>query len=450
MTVAENGEFVDLVPSAARLTQNFRDLGYEFTSAVADLVDNSISAGATQVDIQLEFLGPKSWLRIADNGSGMSSTVVSEAMRLGSNRLYGAADLGKFGLGLKTASLSQARCVTVASKVGGREPTSYRQLDLDHIIRSDRWQIRTSVDAAQAEIMSEALNSFSRGTVVLWERLDRILTFSDPWGGWAERHLLGLAEKLETHLAMVFTTFLARTEKRVSITLNGAVIEPWDPFVRGEANTEALPVVEVRIRDGLVRVSPFVLPAKPDFSSDTAWRRASGPRQWNRQQGFYIFRADRMIQAGGWSGMRTNDEHGKLARVGIEFWPDLDESFQINISKMKVRLPEELKDALRDPLKFVNARANSKYRTASRRASPKPQAPQPRTPSTSGQSLPLPARPSESPASPPTVGTETQLSTAAALTKSAADTGLEEPLLTLRTHMLSNYPAQAEQIGWRP
>ena len=96
----------------------------------------------------------------------------------------------------------------------------------------------------------------------------------------------------------------------------------------------------------IVRYRPFVLPPQRELSTDEAWRRASGPLQWNRQQGFYIYRADRMIQSGGWSWMRSPDEHTKLARAALEFWPDLDEAFEINISKMRVKLPEELREQL--------------------------------------------------------------------------------------------------------
>jgi len=131
----------ELIPSARRLIGSLRDMGYEFAPAVADLVDNSIEAGATQVDIWIEFEGDESWVRIADNGHGMSDTLLREAMRYGSDRDYGEEDLGKFGLGLKTASMSQCRCLTVASRSKASSEQAAFCWSLDHIAKTDRWEV---------------------------------------------------------------------------------------------------------------------------------------------------------------------------------------------------------------------------------------------------------------------------------------------------------------------
>ncbi|MET8310919.1 ATP-binding protein [Micromonospora sp. NPDC005173] len=361
----------EVIPSAARLTNSLRDLGYDFVNAVADLVDNSISANAGRVDITIAFDGPESWVRIADDGDGMAGANISEAMRLGAARDYGSADLGKFGLGLKTASLSQCRQISVASRTNKeRRQIEVRQLDLDHVIDTDRWEILHLPAAERPNELVVPLHT-STGTVVIWKDLDRVLNFNDPWGGWAKRHLLQLAHRLELHLGMVFGRFIsgeAKRRKKLIITLNGNHVEAWDPFVRHEGAVEYLPVKDLKVGDGLVRYQPFVLPPQREFSSDAAWQHTSGPKQWNRQQGFYIYRADRMIQSGGWSGMRTLDEHTKLARAAIEFWPDLDDAFEINISKMRVRLPEQLREQLVLPVRFLASRANEKYRVGGRAA----------------------------------------------------------------------------------
>ena len=358
-----------IIPSAARLTNSLRDLGYEFVNAVADLVDNSVAVGARRVTITIHFEGTDSWVRIADDGTGMTGVSISEAMRLGTARDYEDADLGKFGLGLKTASLSQCRMVSVASRTDPHRATiEARRLDLGHVTETDRWEIIHLSRQDRPEILTAPLQG-STGTVVLWEDLDRVLNRRDPWGGWAQRHLLSLAERLEVHLGMVFGRFIsgeARRRRKLVITVNGNVVEPWDPFVRSEPKVEPLPEREFPVGGGLVRFRPFVLPAQRSFSSDGAWRRASGPRQWNLQQGFYIYRADRMIQAGGWSRMRSADEHTKLARAALEFWPDLDEAFEINISKMRVRLPEELREQLGNPVTQLVKRAQEKYRGGER------------------------------------------------------------------------------------
>ncbi|MDG4803564.1 hypothetical protein [Micromonospora sp. WMMD980] len=203
---------------------------------------------------------------------------------------------------------------------------------------------------------------------------------------------MALAEQLDRHLGMVFGRFisgLARRRKKLHITINGTPVEAWDPFVRAEPRVESLPVGEFPVAGGLVRFSPFVVPAQREFSSDAAWRRASGPQNWNRQQGFYVYRADRMIQSGGWSRMRTQDEHTKLARASLEFWPDLDDAFEINISKMRVRLPEELKEQLNRPVADLLKRAQERYRGGDKKRSPRPRPPsEPPSPSPNGGATP--------------------------------------------------------------
>ncbi len=134
----------EVIPSARRLIKSLRDMGYDFASAVADLIDNSIAAQATLVAIDVEFDGDDSWVRIADNGIGMSVPELKEAMRYGAARHYDADDLGKFGLGLKTASMSQCQRLSVASRVNPRcAEIAALCWDLDHIERTNRWEILT-------------------------------------------------------------------------------------------------------------------------------------------------------------------------------------------------------------------------------------------------------------------------------------------------------------------
>lgn len=371
------GRREEVIPSAARLLVSLRDLGYDFVNAVADLIDNSISAGAERVDVTIASDGPDSWVRITDNGGGMSAAAISEAMRLGAGGTsYAADDLGKFGLGLKTASLSQARSITVASRSHPtRRQIDCRQLDLDEVIATDKWEIVHPAAGDRPAAVTEPLQD-GTGTVVLWTKLDRILSMNDPFGGWADRHLLKLAGRLDLHLGMVFARFLtgqARRSQPLTITINGSKVEPWDPFCLDQ-RVEDLPAKELQVGTSLVRYRPFVLPPQRDFSDDESWRRASGPHQWNRQQGLYIYRADRMIVSGGWSRLRGIDEHVKLARAALEFWPELDEAFEINIAKMRVRIPEELRDQLKPLVSFLTRCADDRYRKSSRRSGTRPPA----------------------------------------------------------------------------
>jgi hypothetical protein len=358
----------EVIPAAAKTISSLRDVGYELPQAVADLVDNSVAAQATRVSIDLDFDGDKSWIRTSDNGLGMDSATLTEALRYGTERDYAAEDLGKFGFGLKTASTSQCRRVTVASRRSlVRARIEARVLDLNHIEQTNRWEILVLDSEDRPASLTRPLQT-TTGTVVLWEKLDRILDYTDPSGGWARRKLLSAADAIAEHLGMVFHRFLTGEVPghKLEILVNGSTVDAWDPFCRDEQKTITLPDCDFQVASGtskgIVHVKPYVLPDKTEFSDPSAWQRASGPLKWNRQQGLYIYRASRLIQWGGWSRMRTIDEHSKLARVAVEFMPNLDDAFEINISKAIVKIPADLHDELEPVINDVVRIATRRYR----------------------------------------------------------------------------------------
>ena len=332
------------------MVRSLRDMGYEFAAAVADLIDNSIEAKANTVRVNVEWEGASSYVLIADNGEGMRPEQLQEALRFGSERNYEDADLGKFGLGLKTASLSQCLKVTVATRWNpNRADILAYCWDVQHIEDTNRWEV-LSVKAADLPLQARQHLKETPGTVVIWEHLDRLIGYKNPDGEPARKQLMGIARELEDHAAMVFHRFLSGEVrgKRLAIYVNENKVEPWDPFARKESKTQRLESRAFRLEGengrGDVVVEPYVLPSQAMFSSPDAFNRASGPRKWNAQQGFYIYRADRLIQSGGWSGIRATDEHRKLSRIAVSFNPKLDDEFKINVPKMRVLLPVAIRD----------------------------------------------------------------------------------------------------------
>lgn len=360
---------VDVTPSARRLTGSLRDIGYDFVAALADLVDNSVAAGSSEVDIEIVFDGPASYVVIADDGDGMTESQLNEALRFGSRREYAVGDLGRYGLGLKTASISQCRRVTVVT----RHALTYRRLaaktlDLDHIARTDRWEVIDPPGGAPIHRSLEWLNDCP-GTVVFWENLDRVLPEKRPEGGWARRRLDHLSQRSREFLGMVFHRFLEGDMRRptaLTVTVNGEKVRPWNPFAPLEDHRQELLAqsFEVSVGDlyGRVTLRRYVLPPRNLFSSVSEFERMSGPLKWNRQQGLYIYRADRLIQHGGWCGIRAADEHTKFARASVDFQTDLDSLFQINVAKMRVLLPTEVRTLLERPVHELCHRADSVYR----------------------------------------------------------------------------------------
>lgn len=360
---------VELIPSAKRLIRSLRDIGYEFVDAVADIVDNSVEAQATIISITLKFEGVDSYLTIADNGVGMASKDIQEALRFGSNRAYeDSDDLGRYGLGLKTASLSQCERLTVSARRGEeRARINSYCWDLDHIEQTNRWEIlKIESDEIKDEVWRHLHET--TGTVVTWERLGRLLGYKYPSGEYARKQAEQMAESLKLHLGMVFHRFLSGEihGKRIAIYINDERVVPWDPYSRGEKHTQKLDPIMIPLDFGEgiynVKVQPYILPPQSLYSSTRAHLQASGPGKWNKQQGLYIYRSNRIIQAGGWSGLRTSDEHTKLVRMAVFIPSQLDELFQVNVAKKHLTLPRELRSVLLKEIQPIIHRAQEVYR----------------------------------------------------------------------------------------
>lgn len=446
-----------VIPSASRLIGSLRDLGYESPEAVADLLDNSVAAGASRIDVLLSFDGDRSSIRIADNGVGMTSDEITEAMRYGASRTYADDDLGKFGLGLKTASMSQCRRLTIASRSADKGAAiQVRQLDLNYVEEHDSWDVLILDPDGCDERLTGPIEE-AHGTVVLWEDLDRILTYKDPFGGWAEKRMLALAAELETHLGMVFHRFLDDSilDRELEIAINGNSIDPWDPFATDEASTVILPENDVLLATpggsgGVVHLAPYVLPRKAEFSTLNQWQLASGPKNWNFQQGFYIYRANRLIQSGGWSGMRTPDEHTKLSRIALHFGPELDQAFDVNVAKMRVKLPSTLKDEIRQTVDDAVRAAKQTYdQKVGKPARGKPATGGKESPGRSDPVVPpIGTNGGASPNGAESGGVEGAAARREALERAANEVGKSKALSKIIEALNDKEPEVARELGW--
>lgn len=385
-------------PGAKRLIESLRNMGYDCATAIADIVDNSIAAKASEVHIQIlaQHGSRPPAIVIADNGHGMEREKLPEAMRFGAFQEYSAEDLGKYGLGLKTASLSQCRILTVASKArpvdGSRPRRHYARWDLDYVDETDDWDLLLpQAEELDPWELQELDHEATRdgGTTVLWTGLDEALPLLASHDvRQRERYLAPLIEEVGAHLRMVFHRFMDGSitgRRRLHIFLCGEELVPWDPFCRTE-KTRDLEVLQLPVsqtdRAGneiteTVSVSPFVLPREDEFSTPAAWRDASGPRNWNQQQGFYFYRNNRLLQAGGWSWLRSVDEHLKLLRVAVHFPQKLDRAFEINITKMRARVPAGIRDTVRQAVSKWVKPARERYDRAPARPSPPGERPTP-------------------------------------------------------------------------
>ena len=347
-------------PQADVLMESLRATGYSLPDAVADLVDNSITAGARNVWLSFHWAGAGSQVSILDDGCGMSEAELMEAMKVGSKsprEEREASDLGRFGLGLKTASISQARAVTVASKAHTKGRAAARRWDLDHLATAKDWQLlRVPVDSAGND--AARLSELSHGTLVSWDKLDRLVGDSATDDERARQLFHDGLRAVEGHVAMVFHRFMAPPNP-ISIWINGQPVRPWDPFLVDEPATQRL---SSEALDPLVSVTPYVLPHHSRLPAE-AHRVAGGPGGWNAHQGFYVYRNRRLLVAGDWLGLGfVKEEHYKLARIQVDLPNFLDHEWEIDVRKSQARPPLRYRDTLRRIARAVRQRAVDVYR----------------------------------------------------------------------------------------
>ena len=345
-------------PNPADLVESLRDFGYTLPTAIADLIDNSITAGATQVHVTVEPSSPRAYLSVIDNGSGMSLQRLVEAMRMGTVSplsIRTGNDLGRFGLGLKTASLSIGRCLTVITKRECDAEPSVRRWDVNHIRNTGSWTLLAEPTSV-AKPYVERIASRSSGTVVVIEDLDRASFLHVPENA-MHTHLADALKELGAHLGMVFHRFI---EEGLAISLGAAAVKAWDPFVLSKSFR--LPTDPVRYLNAEIPVTPFVLPHQSRLT-DTEFEDASGLNGWNAHQGFYIYRCKRLIVPGTWLNLGLKkDEHFKLARIRVDLPNTLDAEWKLNVMKSHVAAPPALRDTFARIARNVRHGASNVYR----------------------------------------------------------------------------------------
>jgi len=352
--VYPNVQLFEVPPRADVMIETFRSIGYNIQTAIADLIDNSISAGANNVWIDFEWDGDNSTVRIADDGMGMDKDELVEAMRPGSKNPSDERDLkdlGRFGLGLKTASFSQCRKFTVASKTSDSD-IDYWTWDLDYIKQVQTWCL---VKLPPDKIFLNILENMKNGTIVIWEKTDRLFKGFKKDSEDNKKKFFEIIEKAEKHLSMFFHRYIENRE--LKIFFNQREIESWDPFLKSK-NPQ---VIEDSLQEGTITIKGYVLPHKSRLN-EMEHKKAEGIRGWTAQQGFYIYRNKRLLVCGDWLGMFKQEEHYKLARISINLPNKYDDLWQLDIKKSIIIIPQHLKDSLKSIANKVRNNAVEVFR----------------------------------------------------------------------------------------
>ena len=327
---------LELAPRPAALIESLRDMGYSLRTALADVIDNAVTANAREIRILADTRVDRPAIGILDNGAGMTRNELFEAMRPGTRNPLEPrhqTDLGRFGLGLKTASFSQCRRLTVLTRRQAR--TSCARWDLDTVAETDRWLVEIPREEAEVR-WSNRLNG--DGTLVLWEKLDRLV------GPSGSRDLVRQLDEAAEHLAFVFHRFLSGRQ-RVVLSMNDRQLKPFDPFHSSHPATQHHQIEEMSLGGDPITIRPVTLPHHAKVSA-AEWRRYAGTAGYASSQGFYLYRNRRLIVHSTWFRLARKQELTKLARVQIDIPNTMDTAWKIDVKKASAQPPPAVRERL--------------------------------------------------------------------------------------------------------
>lgn len=359
--VYENYELAN--PNAASLIQSLRAFGYDISTAIADLIDNSITAQAKNISINFDWNAGQPWIQITDDGYGMSEKELFEAMKTGSkNPLEERAsnDLGRFGLGLKTASFSQCKRLTVASK-RKCDSVYIRCWDLDIVTDENSWILLKTASATAMNLITEHFEKYEHGTVVVWEKLDRILPETSVDDSEYQNAFLTYAQTVKNHISVVFSGYMYGV-KKVNFYLNKRQIQMWDPFMENNPYTTRMPTESLYVNGCEIKVKPYILPHQSKLSTEE-FNSNAGLHGWNAQQGFYIYRNNRLIVSGQWllPGMEKLEQY-RLARIRVDIGNETDTEWNIDVKKSVAIPPVSVQKELKRIATVAQRESSKVYR----------------------------------------------------------------------------------------
>ena len=346
---------VNLPPLAASFTEAIRDIGYSLNTAVADIIDNSISADAKNIIIYSKNDEGDISFAIIDDGIGLEEEELVSAMRLGSKNPLEERDLndlGRFGLGMKTASFSQCRRLTVVSSMGGIK--SAAQWDLDRISETNKWDLSV-LDAKEIAKLYEIKNLGDNGTLILWENCDRVV---DTTVEGREVYYEKL-ESLEGHLKLVFHRFFEGKNIKVRIN-NSDPLSHFDPFAKKFDATQKLQAEPVPIGDKVVEIQAYVLPHHSKITTQE-YNDNAGEGGYLKNQGFYVYRGKRLITHGTWFRMKPKSELAKLTRIQIDLPNNLDHEWKIDAMKSQATPPQIIRNKLKTLIETFFSKSKRVY-----------------------------------------------------------------------------------------
>jgi hypothetical protein len=370
----ENQNFELANPNPEFLIKSIAEQGYSLETALADLMDNSITANASRIEVLTKIDEEPFNLFLSDNGDGMSKDSLKRNMQFPSKSPQDSResnDLGRFGLGLKTASFSQTRAFTVLSRKKGTQLFSGLTWDVKHLKDSGKWEMIINSDEEIVEILEQynnisndhqnSSNDFIPNTIVVWKGLYKFENFLD-----VKNKQDALKEEITNttseYLSIVFHKFMERQTNRVDIRINNTLVKPFNPFPTDNSNLRALEPLQKEFGKDIVKIQGFVLPntsIKETKENSNPWTPHN--KSLMDMEGLYIYRVDRLILFGGWNGLIKKMPRLQLGRLKIDIGNKVDHLFHLNVAKSQINIPHDLKNSFLRAIVDLKAEAQKEY-----------------------------------------------------------------------------------------
>jgi len=351
-------QYEDVTPNPEYLIKSISEQGYKLETALADLIDNSISANATKVEILINTDEEPFTLFLADNGEGMDEETLKSSMRFPSNSpdgKRGVLDLGRFGLGMKTASFSQTRKFTVLSRKKGTSQYAGRTWDLE-LLKNNEWKLLVNSEKEINIILEEyqeqsrdkldAFDNYTPNTIIVWYGLYKYQDYLEE-SNRQKALKMEIEETLRGHLSLVFHRFMERKKLPLQIRINNKQLKAFNPFPIHEQDFRSIEFRQKSFGDDSIKLEGFVLPSRSidetKECSSTIW--TTKYRSLTDMEGIYIYRAERIILFGGWNGLIKQAPRLQLARLKVDIGNSVDHLLHLNVAKSQVIIPHDLKDA---------------------------------------------------------------------------------------------------------
>ncbi|WP_228371085.1 ATP-binding protein [Shewanella piezotolerans] len=365
---------IDATPKADFLIKSIAEQGYTLEAAIADLIDNSVTANSNVIQVLIDSDIEPFQLFLADNGDGMSIDELIHNMQFPSSSPEGERaqlDLGRFGLGMKAASFSQTRKFTVLSRKQGEEDYYGLTWDVDHLVKTKKWEIVVNNQAEIDQLVSEfnklnnefngQVSEFSPNTIVIWSGLYKFEKYLKEHNRKKALHR-EIVQNTTEHLGIVFHRFLENPEDPLTIRVNNSHIRSFNPFPEIKQSLRKLEFRQKDFGNDNIKLEGFILPSysiKDSQQPDNAWTTPN--KSLLDMEGVYIYRANRLIIYGGWNGLIRKAPRIQLARLRVDIGNKADHLLHLNVAKSQVMIPHDLIKAFKGYVEALTAEAEKEF-----------------------------------------------------------------------------------------